>query len=322
MTKLIRFDWALKTLLRHKANFDILEGFLSELLKVSIKIDRILESESNKGHSEDKSNRVDLLVRTAEDEHIIIEVQCSSQWDYFSRVLYGTSKVITEHIAQGEPYGSIRKVISVSVVFFNLGVGKDYLYKGSTTFRGIHCDDILKLAPKDLEMYTKNALSPNRQTLEDIFPEYYLIKVSQFKERISDKLDEWIYFLKNGQIKNNFNAQGLQSAAAKLDVLRLSEEERWAYQRYQEHLRDEASYAFELKMAEEKGEVKGEAKGEAKGIVIGEARGKIRGVSEVAINMFKQSYSLESISSVTGLSIIEVKLLIKEHAVQKTETET
>ena len=30
--KLITFDWAMKRLLRSKANFEILEGFLSELL--------------------------------------------------------------------------------------------------------------------------------------------------------------------------------------------------------------------------------------------------------------------------------------------------
>jgi hypothetical protein len=36
--KLITFDWALKRLLRSKANFDILEGFFSELLKEDIKI--------------------------------------------------------------------------------------------------------------------------------------------------------------------------------------------------------------------------------------------------------------------------------------------
>ena len=45
--KHIRFDWAAKKLLRDKANFDILEGFLSELLKEEIKIEGLLESESN-----------------------------------------------------------------------------------------------------------------------------------------------------------------------------------------------------------------------------------------------------------------------------------
>src|SRR5438105_295190 len=126
MTKLVRFDWAIKYLLRNKANFDILEGFLSELLKIDIKIESILESESNKNHNHDKFNRVDLLVQTNQGERIIIEVQCSSQWDYLSRILYGTSKVITEHLHEGEAYKDLCKVISVNIVFFNLGEGKDY----------------------------------------------------------------------------------------------------------------------------------------------------------------------------------------------------
>ncbi len=60
--KLISFDWAMKKLLRSKANFEILEGFLSELLKEDISILEILESESNKEDSKDKFNRVDLKV--------------------------------------------------------------------------------------------------------------------------------------------------------------------------------------------------------------------------------------------------------------------
>ena len=46
--KLISFDWAIKRLLRNKANFVVLEGFLSELLFDNIKIEQILESESNR----------------------------------------------------------------------------------------------------------------------------------------------------------------------------------------------------------------------------------------------------------------------------------
>src|SRR5271154_1581673 len=87
MNRLVTFDWAVKNLLRNKANFDVLEGFLSELLKTKIRIEQVLESESNKNHAQDKSNRVDLLVKTSEGEHIIIEVQCARQWDYLSRIL-------------------------------------------------------------------------------------------------------------------------------------------------------------------------------------------------------------------------------------------
>jgi len=58
MRKLILFDWALKKLLRSKANFGILEGFLSELLRDNIHILEILDSESNKDNARDKYNRV------------------------------------------------------------------------------------------------------------------------------------------------------------------------------------------------------------------------------------------------------------------------
>lgn len=47
MANLVRFDWAIKKLLRNKANYDVLEGFLSVLLGRQMKIHRFLESEGN-----------------------------------------------------------------------------------------------------------------------------------------------------------------------------------------------------------------------------------------------------------------------------------
>lgn len=313
MSKLVRFDWAMKHLLRNKANFDILEGFLSELLMTQIKIDSILESESNKNNKEDKSNRVDLLVKTEQGERIIIEVQCQSQWDYFSRILYGTSKVVTEHMMQGKPYGNICKIIAVSIVFFNLGAGKDYLYKGATTFRGIHRNDVLQLTPRELKLYTKDSLNPRVQAPEDIFPEYYLIKVDQFNERVTNKIDEWIYFLKHGQTKSTFSAQGLKSAAEKFNILHLSEAEQREYQRYCENLSDEASYAVELKVAQEEAQAKGEAIGEARGEAKGKVEGEIIGITKVVLNMHKKGFSLDVIAETTGLTIVEVKAMILQH---------
>ncbi|MDR2706634.1 MAG: hypothetical protein LBC02_12715, partial [Planctomycetaceae bacterium] len=59
---LISFDYALKRLLRNKSNYDVLEGFLSVLLKTDVKVKSIGESESNKEHEKDKYNKVDILV--------------------------------------------------------------------------------------------------------------------------------------------------------------------------------------------------------------------------------------------------------------------
>ncbi|MCI7173373.1 MAG: Rpn family recombination-promoting nuclease/putative transposase, partial [Bacteroides fragilis] len=64
----IRFDWAVKRLLRNKANFGVLEGFLTVLLGEPIRIVEILESEGNQLNETDKFNRVDIKARNSKDE--------------------------------------------------------------------------------------------------------------------------------------------------------------------------------------------------------------------------------------------------------------
>ncbi|MEO5362983.1 MAG: Rpn family recombination-promoting nuclease/putative transposase, partial [Magnetococcus sp. DMHC-8] len=170
--RLISFDWALKRLLRSKANFEILEGFLSELLRDEVHILEVLESESNKDDRYDKSNRVDLKVKNAQGEVIIIELQYEREADYLQRILYGTARAITEHMPEGEPYSSVIKVISVSILYFDLGRGADYVYWGGTTFRGMHTQDELDLSEGQKAMF-------HRDSVTELFPEYYLIKVNR-----------------------------------------------------------------------------------------------------------------------------------------------
>ena len=68
-----------------KENFDILEGFLSEILFQNSKIEQILECVSNKDSENDRHNRVDILVKNQLGEFVIIEVQNSKEYDYFHR---------------------------------------------------------------------------------------------------------------------------------------------------------------------------------------------------------------------------------------------
>ena len=117
--KHIRFDWAVKKILRDKANFDILEGFLSELLKDEIKIEGLLESESNPNDENDKFNRVDLYVENSKGEHIIIEIQNTRELDYLMRMLFATSKTVTEYLELGKPYVENSKyTILIAITFF------------------------------------------------------------------------------------------------------------------------------------------------------------------------------------------------------------
>ncbi len=238
--KHIRFDWAAKKILRSKANFGILEGFLSELLCEDIKIKSLLSEEGNKETEDDKSNRVDLLIENSKGEIIIVEIQNSRELDYLFRVLFGASKVITEYMQEGMPYSYVKKVITVSIIYFNFGQGKDYLYKGQTIFEGINEHDIFQLSDEQKALFTK-------KSVEDIFPEHYLIRVNSFNNNAKNLIDEWIYFFKNSEIKDEFKAKGLAEAREKLKTVNMDKQALSDYKHYLDKLSSDASLTQTLK---------------------------------------------------------------------------
>ena len=270
--QLISFDWALKRLLRSKANFEILEGFLSELLHDDVHILEVLDSEGNKESARDKYNRVDLKVKNAQGEVIIIELQYERESDYLQRLLYGTAKVITEHLSEGEPYSHVVKLISVSILYFDLGRGTDYIYKGNTTFRGLHTHDELDLSAGQKALFRRNSVA-------ELFPEYYLIKVNRFDDVARDTLDEWVYFLKNEEIRDQFTARGLIKAKEQLDILKLSKPERQSYEHYKDDLHYQASmvestYGMGKWEGLQEGRQKGLQEGRQKGLQEGQQKGE------------------------------------------------
>ncbi len=252
---LIRFDWAIKRLLRNKADFSVLEGFLSELLKEKIIIEDILESEGNQQSDTDKFNRVDILVKNSKDELVLVEIQNQNEFDYFQRMTYGTSKVIVEYLKLGDKYKNLKKVYSINIVYFDLGQGEDYVYRGKTDFYGIHKSDKLLLSPKQSEIFDKTEPS-------EILPEYYVIKVNQFDDIAKDTLDQWIYYLKNNDVKDEFTAQGIDEVRKLWRVDNLSEEEQKRYKKHLENLHYQASMEWTLKIeAEERIKEKGKVEG-------------------------------------------------------------
>jgi len=301
--KLITFDWAIKRLLRSKANFGILEGFLSELLKEDITILDVLENEGNKDYKLDRFNRVDLKVRNSKQEIIIIEIQYDREYDYLQRIFYGVSKTAIEHIKENESYASITKVISINILYFDLGSGADYIYKGTTRFIGLHNHDVLELNAKQKQLFKKDSI-------ESLYPEYYLIKINRFNDIAKDTLDEWIYFLKNEEIKESFTAKGLKEAEEKLSIMKLPEDEQKAYEHYKDDLHYQASM-FESSFGD--GYHEGEAVGVEKGIEIGIEKGIEKGIKQttktIALKLIQQGASVDVIVAVTGLSIAEIEQL-------------
>ena len=268
-TNLIHFDWAMKRLLRDKSNYVVLEGFLSTLLEEDIRICKFLESESNQADAVDK---------------LIIEVQNNRELDYFHRMLYGVSKTISEYIGLGDAYSKIRKVYSINIVYFDLGQGKDYVYHGKTFFRGLHDpEDILHLSVRQRELFVGKEAG-------DLFPEYYVLRVNEFDRMASTPLDEWIQFLKTGEIDKTATAKGLPEARERLRVDALSLEEKQAYYREMEAIRYQKSVI-------------------ETGRIEGRAEGQVEEQLKIARNMKNLGLSFEVIVSATGLSVGEIEKL-------------
>jgi len=267
---MISFDWALKRLLRNKANFEVLEGFLSELLHRKIIVNHIGESESNQTDAAGKYNRVDVLVEADGNELVIIELQFDDQNDYFHRMLYGACKSIAEYMQKGEPYSKVRKAYSINIVHFDLGEGDDYIYHGFTNFTGLHTQKELKLSEEQFLLYGKTLPG-------ELCPEFYILKVRNFDDSAKNTLDEWVYYLKNNKIRDDFTAKGIDRAREILAYENLSDVEKREYFRQAEIERIRIS---ELETAIFKGEFKGRAEGRAEGKAEGEAIGVEKGRAE------------------------------------------
>ena len=305
--KLIHFDWAFKKILRQKANYDILEGLLSVLLKQDIVIKNLTESESNKETADNKFNKVDILAETTEKELIIIELQIDNEIDYFQRMAYGTSKAIAEYMNEGKAYKNIKKIFSVNIVFFDLGKGKDYVYQGTTEFRGLHENDLLELSERQKESM------PFKQ-VSDIFPEYFILKVNAFNDITTDDLDQWLYVLKNSEVRDDFTAKGIDKAKEKLAYETMTETEKRHYKAAMENESNAQSTLWTARVeGEQIGIKKGEQIGMKKGEQIGIKKGEQVGISnekrKTAFRLFDLGFDDKIVSKGTQLSLLEVQTL-------------
>ena len=272
----IRFDWAMKRLLRDKANFGVLEGFLTTLLGKTIKIQKLLESESNQADEDDKQDRVDVLAEDDKGELYLIEVQNESELAYFQRMLFGTSKLVTEYINRGENYEHVRKVYSVNIVYFNLGGGTDIVYHGKTEFRGIHNGEVLSLSPFQQQRFKVDAVS-------DLSPEYFILKVNDFNKWSKVPLEQWIYFLNTSEIPHDATAPGLAEARKKLQIDRMTPAERNAYYR---HLDNVVILKDNISTARGEGRMEGRAEGRAEAMKETARKMKQGGMDEKLIMQF------------------------------------
>jgi len=217
------------------------------------------------------------------------------------RMLFATSKAVTEYLDIGDAYSRIKKVIAVSIVYFGLAKGDDYIYVGQTKFMGLHTHKELQLTKTQQKLFKK-------PTVHQTYPEYYLIRTTKFNDIINDTLDEWIYFLKNSEVLDGFQAKGMKEVREKLNVHNLPDEERKKYNKFLENLHTEASIAETIKIEqEEKMEEKVKAETKKKEIEV---------TKNIAINFIKLGLNDEQVSAGTGMTVEDIQHLRNELNIQ------
>lgn len=297
MESYIRFDWAMKRLLRNKANYVVLEGLLTTLLEEKVTIQKLLESESNQEDEFDKYNRVDMLAENSKGELVLIEVQNNNEYAYFQRMLFGASKLVTEYINRGQGYDKVRKVYSVNIVYFSLGHGKDFVYHGKTEFVGIHEGDVLELSPFQKQTFKVDKVS-------QLYPEYYILKVNDFNKVAKTPLEEWIYYLNTGEIPETAHAPGLAEVRERLKVDGMTKGEREAYYR---HLDNIVILRNNIYTERAEGRAEGRMEGRAEGRMEGRAEGEHAKALEIAHRLKAMGLSVDVIIGATGLSAEEIE---------------
>ena len=291
----IRFDWAMKHMLRDKANFDILEGLISVLLGQDVKIIELLESESNQDGSTDKFNRVDIKAKNSQGENILLHIELLSKFFYYFRLSKRRCLVISKPKKIGDKYDQVKKVYSISILYCDFGRGDDYIYHGETNFKGLHTGEDLVVNLKE-----EGVIVPHLP--KEVFPEYYLVRVNAYDKVPETPLDEWIDYLKTGKIKEDTRTPGLQQVREKLRVLAMLPKEKRAYEAHIDNIMVQNDV---LDTAREEGYSEGRTEGRAEGRVEGRAEGK----KEVAIAMISNGLTDDLIRQLTGLSPAKIATL-------------
>lgn len=288
MANYIRFDWAMKRLLRNTSNYVIIEGLLSTILSKTVTILQVIDTKPYADDDICERFRVDLLIVDSEGNEALIEIQNNNEYAYYQRTIFGLSKLITNVVNnRGEGYENVRKVYSVNIVYFSLGHGKDFVYHGKTEFRGIHEGDLLELSPFQKQTFKVDEVS-------QLYPEYYILKVNDFNRVAKSPLEEWIYYLNTGEVPDNATAPGLDTVKSQLKLDRMSQDDLKAYYRHLDNiviLRDNIYTE--------------RAEGRAEGI----AEGILEGKKETARNLKQMGISVENIAVATGLSENEIEEL-------------
>ncbi|WP_375333333.1 Rpn family recombination-promoting nuclease/putative transposase [Candidatus Tisiphia endosymbiont of Xenochironomus xenolabis] len=310
---LISLDYAIKFLLKNKGDYEIVEGFISAILKgvggyPAVKIIALLESESNKESENLKKSIADVIVEDQQGHKYIVEIDRTYTSLFLHKACFNASRLIVDSIYASQDYTSIKKVFHINLIYFPYAGLKSPLCHGKTIFREIDREH-----PIDVHLADSKG---NEVKLHNVFPEYFIISVPLFNDIVKKEMDEWLYFAKHSEVRDDFKSPYMKKVAERLSILKMTTQERIDYNKYVNESLKQRDY---IVSAEQKGREEGIEKGREEGIEKGREEGREENAIAIAKKMLKEGYPMEAISKLTGLTLEKIKKLKEEIETLKEE---
>lgn len=303
----LKVDYAFKQLFGSEKNKDITVVFLNAILartgRNTIKEVLFVNQEVGGEYQHDKQSRLDIVVRTQENELINIEMQLSNQNDMMKRTLYYWAQLFTDQLSKGESYHTLFPTITINICNFSLFTNTEnyhstyHIYEDSTLQRLNKEDDILEVHFIEMTKFIKAWHADELDPFDDLLVRWLLLlgMVDARKQKVYDDiyLELEALAMKDERLIDAFSVW---------EELSQTPDSVIAYHSRLKVILDEEA---KLKYAQHKGMEAGLAEGIEQGI----EQGKKKQALETARVLLAQQIPEVIIQQATGLTLEEIQAI-------------
>jgi len=318
----LKIDFAFKRIFGSERNKSLTLVFLNALLqrtgRNTIKEVTFINQEVGGEYKEDKQSRLDVVVKTQNEDYINIEIQLANKNDMFKRTLYYWSRLYNSQLHRGNGYHTLNPTITINICDFTLFKEHAHyhstycLYEETTLQRVQQSDDVLEIHFIEMDKFLKAWLMGELNPIEDMLAKWLLLlgMVDRRKQKVYEDIYKLLEELAMKDIKLREAFEAWQELSQDPESI-IAYESRVKYIIDQAALIDDAKYHGEL-AGIEKGRKEGFQKGMQEGMEKGIQEGIQEGIKAIVKKMILKGNSNEEIMELTNLTVEEIQTLRQE----------
>jgi predicted transposase/invertase (TIGR01784 family) len=288
-------DFGFKKLFGTEPNKDLLIDFLNELLRQDegeIKDLTYLSNEQLGRRIADRKAIFDIYCENEKGEKFIVELQKAKQNYFKDRSIYYSTFPIQQQAAKGEWHFKLKAVYTIGIL--------DFIFDENKDDKNVFYHEV--------QLFDKQTQKIFYDKLTYIYLE--MPKFTKMEEELETHFDKWLYVLRNledlREKPKKLQEKIFQKLFDQAAISNYSDEE---YAEYEESLKVYRDLKNCIDTAFDEGKAEGFDEGKTEGFDEGKAEGKRENILEIAKNMKSAGYTSSDISTMTGLSVNEIKRL-------------